>query len=531
MKLYISLIIFFAASVSFAQDDKTKNPEVELPDFVITGRSQLNIKKVDKIKPDFISSVNEEFIKPSYSPEELEIGSFSNPLKSDMSFLDDVTFYKGNLSAGIGIYTIPTVSGNYAYPFENGIFEGMFNGNYIRAYEDNSDRYKTRFGFNLTYWSDINSEIFPGTQLSLNGNYGTTSFKFFASDNPGERRTLNYGKIEASIKNDFGKYFLFGIKFNDNVTNISQEVFSEQNLRLKAEALAKFSAFNLETVIDYQNHIIKNNLSNNSGTSSFQIRPAAGLNFTKLIKGSIGWTFSTTDGNVYNAIYASIAMKLNKDITLFAEYAPSAQFESPGSYLRKNHYFRVDSIGSIYWKKSSALTASVKYEYDKYFQIDGGLRYFTSENFPYFTPSADSGKFDLKYADMKNISPFADFLFYLGPYGEFYSSFELSDIRDIDGNQIPYQSALKLNAIYSYNFSNGLSSSIKLDYQSKRYSDIKNEISLGDYFDLGLSFIYSFQQNLDLTLDINNLLNQKNYFWNGYREIPLNVIFGINYRL
>ena len=56
MKLLISLIISFAAIVSFPQDDKTKNPEVELPDFVITGRSQLNIKKIDKIKPDFISS-------------------------------------------------------------------------------------------------------------------------------------------------------------------------------------------------------------------------------------------------------------------------------------------------------------------------------------------------------------------------------------------------------------------------------------------------------------------------------------------
>ena len=52
-----------------------------------------------------------------------------------------------------------------------------------------------------------------------------------------------------------------------------------------------------------------------------------------------------------------------------------------------------------------------------------------------------------------------------------------------------------------------------------------------DYFDLGLSFIYSFQSNLDLTLDINNLFNQKYYNWYGYREIPLNVIVGVNYRL
>ncbi len=173
----------------------------------------------------------------------------------------------------------------------------------------------------------------------------------------------------------------------------------------------------------------------------------------------------------------------------------------------------------------------MKYEFDKYFQIDGGLKYFTTGTFPYFRPSSDSGKFDLHYADMKSISPYANFLFYLGPYGEFYSSIELADIRDIDGNQIPYLPVFNINTAYSYKFQNGLYTTARLNYQSRRFADIKNDISIGNYFDLGLSFIYSFQPNLDLTLDVNNLLNQKNYLWNGYREVPLNIIIGINYRL
>jgi hypothetical protein len=531
MRLKILLILLFSFSVINAQDDRAKNPNVELPDFVITGKSQLNIKKVDKIKPDFVSSVNEDFIKPTYSPEELEIGDFSNPLKSDMSFLNDVSFFKGNIAAGIGLYTIPTVSANYAYPFTNGIIEGMASGDFTRAYEDNSDRYNTRFGFNFTYWSDIEGKVFPGTQFNVNGNYGTTSFKFFASDNPEERRSLNFGKFEIDVKNDFGKNFLFGLNLTNNVANISQEEFNENNLRLKGEALYKLAAVNVGAAIDYRNHSIKNLLGDNSGKDLFLIRPTAGLFFTKLIKGTIGWTFSQGAGETYNALYASVAIKLDKNITLFGEYAPTAEFNSPGNYVVKNNYFKVDSIGSIYWERSTQFTASVKYEFDKYFQIDGGLRYYKSDAFPYFAPSSDSGKFDLHYADMKNINPYANFLFYLGPYGEFYGTLDLSDIRDIDGNLIPYLPVFSLNAAYNYKFENGLSSTVRLDYQSKRYADIKNEISIGDYFDLGLSFIYSFKPNIDLTLDINNLLNQKNYFWNGYKEVPLNIIIGINYRL
>jgi len=132
---------------------------------------------------------------------------------------------------------------------------------------------------------------------------------------------------------------------------------------------------------------------------------------------------------------------------------------------------------------------------------------------------------------MNSISPYANFLFYLGPSGELYTSLQFSDIEDTDGKQIPYLPVFSLNAHYTYRFENGLTSTIKLDYLSKRFADIQNEISIGDYFDLGLSFIYSFQPNLDLTLDINNILNQKNYLWNGYKEVPLNIIIGVNYRL
>lgn len=530
MKLKIFLLFVFSFTAVFAQDESSKNPNVELPDFVITGKSKLIIKKVDKIKPGFVSSINEDVVKPTYSPEELEIGNFSNPLKSDMSFLDDVSFYRGNIAAGVGIYTIPTVFANYAHPFTNGILEGMFSGDFVRAYEDNSDRYRTRLGFNLTYWSDIESEVLPGTQFNLNGNYGTSSFKYFASDNPTERRSLNYGKIEADIKNDFGRNFLFGLTLTDNPTNISQEEFRENNVRLKGEALLKFSAVNAGATIDYRTHLIKNLLGDNSGKDFLLIRPTAGLNFTKLIKGTFGWTFARGAGNTYNAIYASVAIRLDKNLTLFGEYAPTAEFMSPGNYLLQNHYLKVDSIGSIYWERSNSYKASVKYEFDKYFQIDGGLKYFSSDRYPYFAPSSDSGKFNLSYADMKNITAYANFLFYLGPFGEFYSSAELSDITDVDGNQIPYLPAFKLNAAYSYRFQNGLRTTVKMDFQSKRFADIKNDISIGNYFDLGLSFIYSFQPNLDLTMDINNILNQKNYFWNGYREVPLNVILGINYR-
>lgn len=527
---YILPFIFISV-LAFAQDEKQSNPNVELPDFVITGTSKISIKKVDKLKPDFISTISEDFLKPSYAPEDLQISEFSNPIKSDMSFLDEVKFFKGNIAAGLGLYTIPTVRMNYAQPFQNGIVEGTFSGLFNRAHLDNSDRYKTRAGFNVLYWTDTDAQTLPGTQFNLNANYGTTSFKFFASDNPEERRSINNGKFEIGVKNDFNRYFLIGLNFTNKVTNISQEEFKENNLRLKGESLIKLSDFNLGVAVDYKNHSIKNLLGDKAGKDFLLLRPTAGFQFTELIKASFGWNFSRGAGNTFNSPYASTAIRLDKNITLFGEFSPGAQFFSPGDYLIKNNYFRVDSIGTIYWEKDKSLTASVKFEYDKYFQIDGGLNYFTSGAYPYFKSSLDSGKFVLAYADMKSVGLFANFLFYPGPNGEFYSTLKLFDNSDTDGNIIPYTSTFELNAFYSYKFSEKVKGNLKAEYYSKRYADIENKISIGDYFNLGLGLIYSIQNNLDLTFEVNNLVNYKNYFWYGYKEIPLNVIFGIDYRL
>ena len=80
MKKY--LILFFLPYVMiFSQDDKSKNPNVELPDFVITGADVVSIKHAEKIKPDFVSTITNDFILPVHSPEELGLKQLSNPLK------------------------------------------------------------------------------------------------------------------------------------------------------------------------------------------------------------------------------------------------------------------------------------------------------------------------------------------------------------------------------------------------------------------------------------------------------------------
>ena len=73
----------------------------------------------------------------------------------------------------------------------------------------------------------------------------------------------------------------------------------------------------------------------------------------------------------------------------------------------------------------------------------------------------------------------------------------------------------------------GLNAQASLYYTSKRFADLINTLSLNSYIDLGLKFSYKVVNNFYLTLEMNNLLNNENYNWLRYKDLPLNVTGGI----
>jgi len=530
----ITLFMFLFVLMVNAQDETRQTPSVELPDFVITGRDVISVKKVNKISPDFVSTISEEFLRPVFSPDELALRDLSNPIKSDLNLLDSVSFYRGNIEAGAGLYTIPSVKASYAYPFTNGIVQGVFSGIYNRAYDiEFSDRYSISLGGHFVYWSDINNNFLPGTQSNISADIGTTSFKLFASPNPQTKRTINYGNLLIGLRNNFNKNFQFGFTLADHVTALSEEDFNDNYFRLKGESKVIISVLDLGITADYQKHYIKNSAGGKQGGDIFIFRPAAGFKISDIFRAAIGFTFSNSGGKTFNTPYASLGLNLHNNFTIFGEYSPKAELVSSGTFLRRNEYFNAVNYSSTYFKKSDYFDVAVKFEYGPYYQINGGIRYFNSNDYPYFVNSSDQGKFELETIKMNSINPYMDLLYHLGPYGRFYSTIDVALVKtnlDTLNKFVPYHPLINVTGTYSYRFAMGLESSIKLSYSSKTYADLSNEIQLDPILDLGLGFVYTLQPALDITLRLNNLLNNKNYRWFGYKEMPLNVIFGINYR-
>jgi hypothetical protein len=505
-----------------------QNSGVELPDFVITGKEVVSVGKTEKIPPDFISTISEAFLKPVFPTENLQMKTVDTPIKGTIAQIDSLDYFTGNLNAGLGSYNLPKASLNFSSPFTNGLFEGFAGGENMKAYVANSERYSLNAGVSLSLYEDDDASFLPGTQYKFNGEYNTTAFRFFGSDDPSLKRTLNNENAYFEMNNLMGKYFIFSARLSNDYTGLEKENFTENLTSLKGFAELTLPVFNLGLELNDERQLLTNNYLNAYQDNFISAKPTMGLTFSGF-NAAFGLNYQHSGSNNFVSPYASTAIYLNKALTLYGEYSPQAEFWGGGHFLQSNDYFMAERFSNIFMKKNTAFSVSFKYEYYTYVEIDGGIKYYKSGNLPYFFDST-TGMFDLNTLETKSYTAFLNLLFHPGPSGVFYGTIEANNTRDNNGNIVPYFPVAKVTLNYGYNILNNLETGISLTYLSGIHTDISSSNTLSPYINLGVKLDYCLSRGFYLTFNISNLIDHKNYLWQGYREMPLAFIAGLNYR-
>ncbi|RKY92245.1 MAG: hypothetical protein DRQ01_06555, partial [Ignavibacteriae bacterium] len=334
-KVIFFLLIFIVTA--FSQDDK--NPNVELPSFVITGKDVVSVRRVEKMKPGFVGTVTKEFINPVFAPDELELALLSNPLEGDLTLLDSSDYYKGKITLKAGRYTLPAGELIYAYPFTRGQIHGRMKGDNQRDYIDNSGNVYYEGALDIDYSLSTEESVFPGTKFSLNGEHGVTKYKFFGSNNPERERTLNAGNAYFGIKNLYLKEFIFDVNVAGDYTYLDNENFNESLLKSNAFGRLQLDNFGLTIKSNYQKQFLTTEKLGKTTSDYFFFRPSVSLELFDLIMADLGFTFSGSGGSTLNTLYAVFGLKISQNLVLLAEYAPVADFVTAGKFLRENNYF------------------------------------------------------------------------------------------------------------------------------------------------------------------------------------------------
>ncbi|MGE5402396.1 MAG: TonB-dependent receptor [Ignavibacteriales bacterium] len=539
------VFLLFVPLALLAQDNKQNGQSVELPEFVITGVERVSLPTVTKPKASLVSTLSNEFLKPIYSPEDLPIAEISNPVKKEVTFKVKTSDYNGRAILGLGYYRLPDGELSYGQSFEKGVFFGKLFARNDRAYVSNAGNSYSGIDLASSFFTSDTGSFFPGTRFNLGGKYDIRSFNYFASDKPTDSRLINRGRISGSVSNLLMQNFKFGLNLSEDFISLSDNDVNEKLFSSQAFIETGYNGFIINAGIDYKNQNLNKKFIGNAANNFFESNASLKLKPSDDLMLGGGLYYAGTDTSWLFTPQFFFSFKINDEISLLGEFTPHADFKTVNSFVETNRYSNVN-VPNVFEKSISNLKLAVKYEFDTYFELEGGVRYTKYKNFAYFrtfTPfngpevfdnfayaTTPKGRFDIMQTEANRFGGFVNLLFHLGPFGTFYGDVQLEDFQTPHAKRIPFNPAFTSNLSYSYDFSNGFTAGTKLALKSWSYADIQNKTEVPGFADLSFRLGYEIKHNFDIFSEVSNLFNRNNYYWYGYVEKPFDILFGIDYR-
>jgi len=523
----IFITIFIANIILIAQ---TEQKDVELPDFVITGRQKIDVQTVEKKKADFIGIVSEDFLMPRYSPEELPLLISAVP-KPIIPSVDDLNnSYFGNIYVGLGKYTYPVGELHLNKSMNYYLLHADVWGLNIKEYIPYSGYNSSGVNLENNLFVSTKSDFLPGSEIKLNGKYFRDSYKFFGSLAQDSLRENFRTNGNFSFSNNYNKWINAGLNLQVNLLTIKNSL-KEKLLSGSGYFETKAKQFTLGTKALYKKQFLENNLSGIDNYSYYELEAYSKLYSLKNIILNFGVNYSKNNDDKFFSPFASAEVKLYNGLTLKAEFTPHTEFYSINDLLNKNIYMNNDSIDNVFMKVPFNLNASLKYDYENLLTVKLWGNYRTINHYPFFEDRIKKGFFNIYSVDeVKSYSIGTDILFNSSFYGFLDFSFMINQVKDKSDNYIPYNPLYQLNISYGYNFYFGLGFKIKYKFYKDYYADSMNKKLIPDYHDFSASLMYDIFKSLSLRADFHNIFNKSNFVFEGYREKPFDIILGIEYR-
>ena len=524
------LIILVVSSISMLAQSENRNQSIELPAFVITGVQSVTLPIIDKNKSEFIPIVGETFLTPKYGNEEFALMDNTNPIKKQMALYSTVESYNGLLHLGAGTQTLPIGNLDLSFSKNNFLFNTHIYGSDIRDFVPYAGYNTSGADINLSYFANHKANFLPGLTINVKGGFVRDQYNFYGTDDPTiERENEKYnGKIE--FYNRLNRNFLYGISFSADYLNLKIEGVKENLNKVNGFIEHSLGIFSVGAKGFYKIQQINSSKLNNSNYNYFGGDAYLYFNKSDIYNLKVGAHYSQQDTNNVFSPVAVLSIFVAEGVALFLSYEGNSEFFTLQDFLSENRYYETNQQ-NMFQTNSSKFNASIKYDFSDVFEINAGFYSSNSDNYHYYTATANDNRFALvPINDVKETGAFFNAMINTKNYGELFADFEFLEVKDKDGNKIPYKPLLNGSLAYGYFFKFGIYSKFKVSYSSTIYTDLQNNNKLPNYLNLSLLLKYRLFENLAITCDLQNILNRENYLLNGYQEKPLDVIVGLEYR-
>ena len=524
---FICIITFLVASLIAVpdltgQEEETTKP-LELPNYVIEGKGQINVRSGVKQYPgivekltaaelDSINSLQKEqtvLLPPKPLPERI----FVIPKR------------KGFIAGSFGSYITPNLEGGYNFAVNR--YKMFANAKLDISSGDpiNSDYSKLTAGIKSEYLAPEKFFIFGGSITNTNLNFVYNNYNLYASRTAPDRTLFNMLLSVKSKGNYQGYDFRTGGHYSYMNMTTEGNSLSDNGLN----AYLHFNNYWRDFLIGGGAEIDFHSLRGN-GMSYITLKANGQYRRDKLIfDAAAGLQFGNTtrDATLFNfLIDLSGKFMLNKEFTFSGRFLMNMENSNFQQYYKINPY--ISDTAFFDYPVLTELSAKMNYHPVDDILIAFGASFGGKARHPYFE-NADSATFILKYGSSTLFNIFSEGNWYLSDVDALIYQIQMN-MNYIDGKTIPYAVPLLVSASYNRRWFEKLGTTIGANYISSRFVNLENTKEISGYIDIFFNADYKINEKFNIFIKLNNLLNQNIYIWNGYRERGLFFSGGVLYR-
>ena len=455
--LLFNSTFIFSQNTEKTPSENTSKP-LELPNFIIEGKVQLNIKSGTKEFPQKPLPLNSKELDSINSLEKQQpVLLPAEPLPSKIL---NTEYKSGYIEAEFGRFAYGLFDIGYNYKMNEYTFFGNANFDFAGEHVKNSDYNRFKLNLYSDYIAPKKFFIFGGSKTRTSLKLNTNNFKRYAFEIAPERNLTNLNiKIESDGSYS-GYKFSTGTSFNtiqlkDNLLDSIKNNLADNKINgfLKVTNIGSYYELGLEADLDIEN--FKANSSNFievAITGSYKLK---NINFN--LKG--GLQTAGTSNNIQRGgliIDATLNYEINSLLSLKANIFSGLKQTDLNELYAYNPYFD-NNYNIDFSYEIPSILALIHYHPNQYFNANAGINFGSSQRKPIFYNDTITKNIFLDYYNINYLKLIAETYWELTNYDILTSRLDL-DLSLLSENSkiAPYKPILQFAANYHRQWYNKL---------------------------------------------------------------------------
>ncbi len=522
------------AADSVRKEIEPSLPKIDLPEFVITGTETINLPEFAKRRIDDSRIFDPSSDRGPGQRESLRVivGSAN---KEHVALSNLGEGFSGKVIGAYGSYSTPSFDGWFGRT--SGSSDFLLKSGYESStgHVSNSDYRKGHASLAGGVYLSDGAGVFAGSRIRGSLGFKGNAYRLYGSSVPNRQRTVNRFLADVVMNSDMSNLFTYnsGLYIGRTIVEDSNQT-SETEVGLEFAGNTDFEGFGLRGDAAYWRNFYSAPSVNGDpyflqlGLSArYQI-----LDKVDIVGGGVFYLVRGSDIGSVGRVYPTLSVSWYAEdwLIVFARYEPYVQRNNLASTVEASPYV-VNDVRVRHPESFNNFSLGTELNISSSIKGKISANYKRVENLPIYASVALPGVWRVDYFGITRvISLQAEVYADITENDHLGATLTVRNTRNSDTDKtIPYFPGILVSGLYQHRFPFGLTLATTLQVIGKQYTDLQEQRSIATFTLLDFKAEYQIIPRLSIALMFDNVLDQKQIWWEGYEGLPRTVALGMSF--